>query len=128
MKKYFENYRRASDADSAEVNVEATLKRLDRIARFYDSAFAIPGTRLRIGWDSIFGLVPGVGDLIGVAPLAYYLAVARRHHLGSGVYVRLIGNQMVDFIIGSIPLVGDFFDWGFKANLKNAKLLRDRLL
>lgn len=106
---------------------ERVLERLDRISRFYDSAFAIPGTKYRIGWDSIFGLIPGVGDVIGVAPLAYYIKVAHRYNMGTGVYLRLVANQGVDFLLGSVPLVGDLFDWGFKANVRNAKILRSRL-
>ncbi|WP_369426448.1 DUF4112 domain-containing protein [Pelagicoccus sp. SDUM812002] len=108
-------------------DVSSTLARLDKMARFYDSAFKIPGTRFRMGWDSIFGLIPGVGDLIGVAPLIYYLEVACHYNLGWGVCLRLIGNQAIDFVVGSVPLVGDLFDVGFKANLKNAEILRSRL-
>lgn len=108
-------------------DVQTTLRTLDRVARFYDSAFGVPGTKIRVGWDSIFGLIPGVGDFVGVVPLFYYLQVARRYRLGTGVYLRLAANQLIDFVIGTIPLVGDLFDVGFKANLKNAKLLRERL-
>ncbi|MDQ8203982.1 DUF4112 domain-containing protein [Pelagicoccus sp. SDUM812003] len=103
------------------------IERLQRIAHFFDSAFAIPGTSLRIGWDSIIGLIPGVGDLIGMAPLAFYLRLARKYRLGGGVYARLIANQGLDFVLGTIPVVGDLFDWGFKANARNAKLLIERL-
>lgn len=112
-----------SDPDS----VEESVKRLRRIATLFDEAFSIPGTSLRVGWDSIIGLIPGVGDLVGVAPLAYYLRIASKHKMGAGVYSRLIFNQGVDFLIGTIPLVGDIFDWAFKANVKNAELLISRL-
>ncbi|MBC2604765.1 DUF4112 domain-containing protein [Pelagicoccus albus] len=106
---------------------EDVVNRLRKVSHFYDSAFRIPGTQIRVGWDSIFGLIPGVGDLVGVIPLAYNLRVARRFGLGKRVYTRLIFNQLVDFILGSIPLVGDIFDWAFRANVKNADLLISKI-
>lgn len=119
------DYSRPADVRTSER--DETLRRLDRMARFYDSAFAVPGTKIRVGWDSIFGLIPGVGDFIGLAPLFYFVQVARRYRLGKRVYFRLAANQLTDFVIGTIPLAGDLFDIGFKANLKNAELIRDRL-
>jgi Domain of unknown function (DUF4112) len=39
----------------------------------------------------------------------------------------MIANVGLDFLLGSIPLVGDAFDLAWKANLKNARLLEQHL-
>ena len=49
--------------------IDATILRLDRFANLLDAAFTIPGTRVRIGVDSVAGVVPGVGDVIKATPL-----------------------------------------------------------
>lgn len=112
-------------ANALDAEVERSLARLRRLTRLLDSAFGVPGTRFRIGWDGIVGLIPGVGDAIGLAPLAYYFFLARRHRLGFSVYLRLLANQGIDFLVGTIPVLGDLFDLAFKANLRNARLLEE---
>jgi len=100
---------------------------LEQFARFWDSSFSIPGTRIRFGWDSLIGLIPGVGDFLGILPLFYFLRVALRHQLGANVCLLMAGNQLLDFAIGAIPVLGDVFDVAFKANERNARLLAKRL-
>ncbi len=99
------------------------IKRLEKIEWALDRAFTIPGTSIRFGWDSVVGLVPGIGDLASFVPLGYYFSVARRYKLGKRMYLRLGFNQGIDFLIGTVPLIGDVFDVGFKANTRNAALL-----
>lgn len=104
------------------------LRRVAAIARLMDTAFRIPGTRIRIGWDAIVGLIPGAGDFLVAAPLLYFLYVAHRRGLPRSVMARMAWNQLVDFAIGSIPLVGDLFDVAHRSNAKNARLIEDHLL
>jgi uncharacterized protein DUF4112 len=40
---------------------------------------------------------------------------------------RMLGNVGVDFLIGSVPVVGDLFDFAWKANRRNARLLEAHL-
>lgn len=105
----------------------AELDRLDRLARNLDSAVRLPLIGVRIGWDSILGLVPGVGDALAIAPGLYILL--RAHQLGASraTLARMAANAGVDFLVGSIPLLGDIFDVGFKSNLRNVRLLRQHL-
>nr|WP_255670698.1 DUF4112 domain-containing protein [Cognatishimia sp. F0-27] len=101
--------------------------RADWIAQRMDNAFRIPGTRITFGFDTILGLVPGVGDTLAVAPSLYIVKLAH----DAGAPKRLLGrmgfNIGVDWVIGLIPLLGDVFDVGYKANLRNAVLLRTHL-
>jgi len=105
-------------------HLHAEIDRLDRLSRRLDTAFRIPGTRIRLGWDSIIGLIPGVGDLAAAAPGLWI--ISRAHALGAPNHVlaRMAANSGIDWAVGSIPLLGDLFDVGFKANRRNVALLR----
>jgi hypothetical protein len=104
---------------------DAELDRLDRLAHRMDAAFRLPGTRLRIGADSIIGLVPGIGDALALAPAGWIIWKGRRMGAPATLQARMLGNAAIDGLIGSIPLVGDLFDVAWKANLRNVRLLRD---
>lgn len=105
----------------------AEFDRLDWLARSLDSAYRIPGTGIRLGWDSILGLIPGVGDAAALVPSAYIVYRAHRLGVPRGTLARMGLNVGIDWVVGSIPLIGDIFDVGFKANRRNVDLLRDAL-
>jgi hypothetical protein len=93
------------------------------IASTMDDQFTVPGTRLRFGWDSIIGLLPGVGDVVtSVASLAI-VNHAWRLGVPSSVLKRMIGNISLDLVFGCIPILGDAFDLAWKANRRNAELI-----
>jgi hypothetical protein len=94
-----------------------------QLADWLDTRFAIPGTNLRFGFDSIIGLVPGIGDLITTVLGAYI--VMRAHELGAPklLLVRMVGNLAIDSLVGAIPILGDLFDFAFKSHLRNVRLL-----
>ena len=73
------------------------------------------------------GLVPGVGDLLALAPAAYIIGSARRMGAPAPLMGRMLFNTGVDTVFGAIPLLGDLFDVGWKGNLRNAALLRRHL-
>jgi hypothetical protein len=94
------------------------------LVRLMDDAFAIPGTNIRIGWDAILGLVlPAVGDAATAVSQVALLIAAVRAGAPSIVIARMVFNVAIDSVFGSIPLLGDLFDVGFKANRKNLQLL-----
>lgn len=97
---------------------------LERLAWWLDSAFVIPGTRFRVGLDALIGLVPGIGDLIGMALSAYIVAAAARRGLPGSVLLRMAINVGVEAVIGIVPVAGDLFDAAWKANQRNVALLR----
>lgn len=101
------------------------IDRLDRIARTMDRAIRVPLVGVRIGWDSILGLIPGVGDALTLGPAGYIVLEAHRMGAPASVKARMLGNIGIDALIGSIPLVGDLFDIGWKANTRNVTLLRN---
>ena len=101
--------------------LEADLARVRQLATLLDAQFEIGG--IKFGLDAIVGLVPVVGDIATALIGTYPLYVARKHNLGKFVRARMVSNLLIDWAVGAVPLVGDVFDVGFKAHLKNAELL-----
>ena len=97
--------------------------RARELARVLDSAITIPGTGIRLGLDSIIGLLPAGGDAIGAALSSIIVMTALKQGVPRPVIWRMVGNVVIDTLIGSIPLLGDLFDVAWKANSKNAELL-----
>ncbi len=89
-----------------------------------DRAFRLPFTRIRLGWDSIIGLVPGVGDTLALAPAFWIVAQAHQAGVPKHTIGKMGVNIGIDWLVGLVPLVGDLLDVGYKANTKNAALMR----
>ena len=98
-------------------------ERLRRLAWLLDSSIPIPGTRWTVGIDALIGLVPVLGDVAGMLLSSYILLEAVRLGAPKRVLARMALNIAVEGLVGSIPLLGDLFDAGFKANQRNIRLL-----
>lgn len=97
---------------------------LERIGLLMDRAIRIPGTSLRFGIDPILGFFfPVVGDWIGTFVSAYIVLASIRHGLPKRTITRMVFNVAVDFLLGTIPVVGDAVDFAWKSNTKNLRLL-----
>jgi len=95
--------------------VRATVELLDQ-------RFRVLG--VRFGMDAVLGLVPGVGDAIGML-LGYGLVLeAIRLRASWRTIGRMIFNLWVDAVVGAVPLIGDLFDFFFQAHRKNLDLLQ----
>lgn len=103
------------------------MRQLERLARLMDTRFGIPGTRFRFGWDGILSIVPGAGDLVAAAPALYLVYRARRLGMPLPVMARLVGNVLIDLVLGSVPVLGTVFDVFFKANVRNLRTMREYL-
>lgn len=103
----------------------AALDRIDLLARVFDTAFVIPGTNVRFGIEAVMRLVPGIGDAAASALSCYLLYEAHRLDVPKPVFARLVANVAVEGVVGAIPLIGDVFDVGFRANRRNVAILRE---
>ena len=98
-------------------------ERLRFIAWLLDSSIPIPGTRFSIGIDALIGLVPFLGDLIGVLLSSFIVGEAARLGASRSVLARMAFNVAVEGLVGLIPFAGDVFDAAWKANQRNVRLL-----
>ncbi|NVJ71614.1 MAG: DUF4112 domain-containing protein [Alphaproteobacteria bacterium] len=102
-------------------------KRIHRLARLLDNQFRIPGTDIRFGLDGILGLIPGAGDTVSAAMAAYIIFEAFRLGVSRRIIAKMVGNVTLDWVIGAIPIIGDIFDIGFKANTRNIRLIEEEI-
>ncbi|MDB2407235.1 DUF4112 domain-containing protein [Jannaschia sp.] len=100
----------------------ARLDRLDRLADGMDSRYSLFG--IHFGWDAILGLVPGIGDVASLGPAGYILLEAHRMGAPGSVKARMALNTGLDWLVGTVPLLGDVLDVWLKSNRRNIALLR----
>lgn len=103
------------------------VERLERLARLLDDRYRVPGTNVRFGLDSLIGLVPGVGDTATALLALYIVLQAQKLGVPRTMIARMAGNVLMDLGLGTVPLVGDLFDLGFKANRRNMSMLQNHL-
>jgi hypothetical protein len=102
---------------------EAAIRRLEQLAHWLDDRYRLPGTGIRVGLDGIIGLIPGIGDTATGLLSAYIIYEAWRLGVPRSVLAGMLGNFGIDFVIGAVPVVGDIFDIGWKANRRNVRML-----
>ena len=112
---------------SKKLTHEERLNQVRMIARMMDDSFRVPGTKIRFGLDTILGLVPGLGDVVTSAISLLIVHHAWQSGASKLTIARMLGNVGVDFLIGSVPVAGDLFDFAWKANRRNARLLEAHL-
>jgi hypothetical protein len=105
------------------VNDPRGLEAMRRWARIFDSAFRIPGTQITFGIDPLLGLFPGIGDLASPVFSLFLLWHGARLRVPKVVLARMVLNVLIDAGVGAIPVLGDLFDFAWKANGWNLALL-----
>jgi uncharacterized protein DUF4112 len=118
---------RSSRSERIETDAQrrATLARIDMLSKLFDTAFVLPGTKVRFGIEAIMRLVPGIGDAAASALSCYLLYEAHRLDVPSHVFARLLANVAIEGVVGAVPILGDLFDVGFRANRRNVKILKE---
>lgn len=97
---------------------------IEKIAKLLDSKFRIPGTNLRFGLDPILGLVPGIGDVSAFFMSSLLVLAMVRHGASGRVTALMTINVLIDTLVGGIPIIGNIFDFFYKANNRNLRLLK----
>lgn len=111
------------DQPEGSIKVDESLERL---AWLMDDLIRVPGLGWRFGLDALVGLIPGFGDTATSLASFYILASAVRYRVPKITLLRMGLNIGIDYLVGSLPLVGDLFDAWWKSNQKNISLLRKR--
>jgi len=106
--------------------VDPRLKSIAKISKLMDSQFEIGG--FKFGLDPILNLIPFAGDA-ATGVVSFALVYSMHKHGASGkIVVKMLWNVLVDLVVGAIPLLGWVFDFYFKANDRNIKLLNEHYL
>ena len=100
---------------------------LDLLSHLLDDWFRIPGTTVRFGLDGIAGFIPGVGDAIGGIASCIVIFAAWVRGVSYVTLARMLVNWGIEVLLGAVPVVGNLFDIGWKANRRNYRLLTSSL-
>jgi len=98
---------------------------VERMARLMDNQFRFPGTQFRFGLDPILNFIPILGDVSGFLLSCVILATMLKHGVSRKLAILMALNILVDAVIGGIPLIGQVFDFYYKANARNIRLLKE---
>lgn len=118
---------RRSNQRPTQNNNAAALQRIRLATKVLEGVVPVPGTGKKVGVDPIIGLLTGGGDSIGFLMSAYILLESLRFKLPKETLLRMLSNVAIDAIVGAMPFLGDIFDFFWKANTKNLKLLEAHL-
>ena len=110
---------------SANTSTNPALKKIQSLTKIMDSQFRIPGTEIRFGIDPLLGLLPGGGDFASFLISGYMVSILAKNGASGFVLARMVLNIIIDAVVGSIPILGDLFDFAFKANQRNMKLMEE---
>lgn len=105
-------------------NKETGLQRIEKLSVLLDSKFTFPGLKFKYGLDPILGLFPVLGDLSSFAISCTLLLFMAKHGASRKVVILMAGNIILDTVVGSIPILGSIFDFAYKANNRNIRLLK----
>lgn len=101
------------------------LKWVERVSYLMDEKFRLPGTNFRFGLDPLINLIPIVGDLSGFAVSSMLVLAMAKHGVSRKVLIMMFLNIVLDSTIGAIPIIGQVFDFTYKSNSRNIKLLKE---
>ncbi|WP_256003981.1 DUF4112 domain-containing protein [Pedobacter deserti] len=104
------------------------LRWINRLAYLMDSQFRLPGTRFRFGLDPLINLFPIAGDMAGFLVSAGLMLAMARKGASNKLVVLMSLNILLDATIGAIPVIGQIFDFFFKANNRNIRLMNEHYL
>ncbi len=122
-KRNFMPDRYASISTDLSPSMISKIAHLRSVSNFWDNALRVPGTKMRIGLDSVMGVFPLGGDALGIILSCYILFYAVQFQIPTTVLIRMVANIALDGAIGVVPILGDLFDTTWKANSRNVNLL-----
>jgi hypothetical protein len=108
---------------SAKAGAAFSDENLDHLSHLLDDFIRIPGTPIRFGLDGIVGFIPGVGDILGGLASTILIIAAWVRGVPKVTMARMVLNVAIETAVGSLPVVGNLFDIGWRANRRNYKLL-----
>lgn len=102
-------------------------RRVEALEKVLERSFTVPGINRQVGLDAIVGLVPVAGDIVSAGLGLYLVWEARNLGMSRFQLARMMANVGFDTAVGAIPLAGDLFDFAFRSNSRNLRLIRRHL-
>lgn len=99
------------------------LLKAQKLANLLDTAVKLPFIPIRIGLDSIVGLIPGAGDALMLFVSLRIVWLGKSLGMPKALIAQMVKNSAIDFGLGFIPFVGDIVDIFYKANQKNVRIM-----
>ncbi len=99
------------------------LLKAQKLANLLDTAVKLPFIPIRIGLDSIVGLIPGAGDALMLFVSLRIVWLGKSLGMPKALTAQMVKNSAIDFGLGFIPFVGDIVDIFYKANQKNVRIM-----
>lgn len=121
--------RKMSDINGAVMSDDpaAIRQRVEMMEQLLERSFTIPGTKIPVGMDSIIGLVPVLGDIVTAGMGAYIVWEARNLGMSKFQLFRMSINVGIDMLLGAVPLIGDAFDFFWRSNSRNLRIIRKHM-
>lgn len=99
------------------------LLKAQKLANLLDTAVKLPLIPIRIGLDSIIGLIPGAGDALMLFVSLRIVWLGKSLGMPKALVAQMVKNSAIDFGLGFVPFIGDIVDVFYKANQKNVCIM-----
>lgn len=119
--------RRMTAALPTGTDPQSVRKRVEALERLLEGLIEVPLLGRKVGLDALVGLVPGIGDAVTAAMGLYLVWEARNLDMPRWQVWRMLGNVGIDALVGAVPVAGDLFDFLYRSNTKNLKIIRKHL-
>lgn len=122
-----DNLRRMTASLPTGTDPLSVRQRVEALERLLEGLFEVPLLGRKVGLDAIVGLVPGIGDVVTAAMGLYLVWEARNLGMPRWQIWRMLGNVGADTLVGAVPVAGDLFDFLYRSNTRNLKIIRKHL-
>ena len=119
--------RLAEQLPDVSTDPQAVRKRIESMEKLLENTFVIPGINRPVGLDAIVGLIPVVGDIVTGLMGAYIVWEASNLGMSKWQLSRMAANVGIDTALGAIPIAGEVFDFLWRSNTRNLKIVRKHL-
>lgn len=110
-----------------DASPEAVRQRVEAMEMLLERSVTLPGLERKIGLDSIVGLIPVVGDVVTAIMGFYIVWEARNLGMSKFQLTRMAANVGFDTLLGAVPLMGDVFDFFWRSNTRNLRIIKKHL-
>lgn len=121
------NLRKMSAELPLGTDPQSVRQRIEMLERLLEGLIEVPGLGRKVGLDAIVGLVPVVGDIVTAGMGLYIVWEARNLGMPKWQLWRMAGNVGFDSLVGAVPVAGDLFDFLYRSNSRNLKIVRKHL-